>query len=69
MPRITQMGRVMVPVSDQDTAIAFYTDTLGFSLVADVPFGKAIAGSRSRHPAVAPRSHWCRRAASTSPGA
>ena len=34
------MGRVLVPVSDQDTAIAFYTDTLGFSLVADVPFGK-----------------------------
>jgi catechol 2,3-dioxygenase-like lactoylglutathione lyase family enzyme len=29
----------MVPVSDQDAAIAFYTDTLGFSLVADVPFG------------------------------
>ena len=40
MPQITQMGRVMVPVSDQDTAIAFYTDTLGFSLVADVPFGE-----------------------------
>ena len=40
MPRITQIGRVMVPVSDQDTAIAFYTDTLGFSLVADVPFGE-----------------------------
>lgn len=40
MPRITQMGRVLVPVSDQDTAIAFYTDTLGFSLVADVPFGE-----------------------------
>ena len=40
MPRITQMGRVMVPVADQDTAIAFYTDTLGFSLVADVPFGE-----------------------------
>jgi len=40
VPRITQMGRVLVPVSDQDTAIAFYTDTLGFSLVADVPFGE-----------------------------
>jgi len=40
VPQITQMGRVMVPVSDQDTAIAFYTDTLGFSLVADVPFGE-----------------------------
>ena len=39
MPQITQVGRVMVPVSDQDAGIAFYTDTLGFSLVADVPFG------------------------------
>jgi catechol 2,3-dioxygenase-like lactoylglutathione lyase family enzyme len=29
----------MVPVSDQDAAIAFYTSKLGFSLVADVPFG------------------------------
>ncbi len=40
MPRITQIGRVMVPVSDQDEAIAFYTGTLGFSLAADVPFGE-----------------------------
>ena len=39
MPRITQLGRVMVPVSDQDKAIDFYTGKLGFSLVADVPFG------------------------------
>ena len=29
----------MVPVNDQDAAIAFYTNTLGFSLIADVPFG------------------------------
>ena len=40
MPRITQVGRVMVPVSDQDAAIAFYTSKLGFSLAADVPFGE-----------------------------
>src|SRR5207253_11321566 len=39
MPRITQLGRVMVPVADQDAAIAFYTDKLGFSLAADIPFG------------------------------
>ena len=43
MPRITHVGRVMVPVADQDAAIAFYTRTLGFSLVADAPFG---AGDR-----------------------
>ena len=39
MSRITQVGRVMVTVTDQDAAIAFYTGTLEFKLVADVPFG------------------------------
>jgi catechol 2,3-dioxygenase-like lactoylglutathione lyase family enzyme len=39
MSHITQLGRVMVPVSDQDAGIAFYRDALGFSLAADVPFG------------------------------
>jgi catechol 2,3-dioxygenase-like lactoylglutathione lyase family enzyme len=40
MTEITHMGRVIVPVSDQDKAIAFYTSRLGFSLIADVPFGE-----------------------------
>ena len=40
MPQITQLGRVLVPVEDQDAAIAFYTSKLGFSLAADVPFGE-----------------------------
>jgi catechol 2,3-dioxygenase-like lactoylglutathione lyase family enzyme len=39
VPRITHMGRVIVPVADQDEAIAFYASKLGFSVVADVPFG------------------------------
>jgi len=39
MPQITKVVRVTVPVSDQDEGIAFYTEMLGFSLVADVPFG------------------------------
>jgi catechol 2,3-dioxygenase-like lactoylglutathione lyase family enzyme len=39
MPHVSHVGRVMVPVSDQDAAIAFYTDKLGFKLTADVPFG------------------------------
>jgi catechol 2,3-dioxygenase-like lactoylglutathione lyase family enzyme len=43
MLKITKIGRVMIPVSNQDEAIEFYTKTLGFSLVADVPFG---AGER-----------------------
>lgn len=41
MPHITTVGRVLVPVTDQDEAIAFYTKTLGFTLVADVAFGEA----------------------------
>jgi len=40
VPRITHMGRVIVPVADQDDAIAFYTSKLGFSVIADVPFGE-----------------------------
>ena len=43
MSEITNVGRVLVPVEDQDEAIAFYTDKLGFTLTADVPFGE---GSR-----------------------
>ena len=39
MPEITQVGRVMVPVADQDAAIAFYRDMLGFNLAVDAPFG------------------------------
>jgi len=30
----------MVPVADQDAAIAFYTQQLGFEPAADVPFGE-----------------------------
>jgi len=40
MAQITQLGRVMVPVNDQDAAIDWYTTKLGFSLAADVPFGE-----------------------------
>lgn len=60
--RITQLGTVMVPVSDQDRAIAFYTDKLGFELRADVPFGNgdrwvevAPAGAATTIALVAPR--------------
>ena len=33
---IDRVGRVAVPVSDQDAAIAFYTEKLGFTLDADI---------------------------------
>ena len=32
-------GTVIVPVSDQDRAIEFYVETLGFEKRADIPFG------------------------------
>ena len=54
---ISNIGVAMFVVSDQDAALAFYTDTLGFELRADVPFGEqsearwievAPPGSRAR---------------------
>jgi catechol 2,3-dioxygenase-like lactoylglutathione lyase family enzyme len=36
---ITGLITVGVPVSDQDRAVAFYIDTLGFEKRRDVPFG------------------------------
>jgi len=38
--RITQVGTVMIPVSNQDRAIEFYVDKLGFEKRTDVPFGE-----------------------------
>jgi catechol 2,3-dioxygenase-like lactoylglutathione lyase family enzyme len=38
--RITQVGPVMIPVSDQDRAIAFFVETLGFEKRSDTPFGR-----------------------------
>jgi catechol 2,3-dioxygenase-like lactoylglutathione lyase family enzyme len=37
--RITEVGTVIVPVSDQDRALEFYTETLGFEVRGDTPFG------------------------------
>jgi catechol 2,3-dioxygenase-like lactoylglutathione lyase family enzyme len=36
---ISQVGRVIIPVDDQDRALEFYVDTLGFEKRADIPFG------------------------------
>jgi catechol 2,3-dioxygenase-like lactoylglutathione lyase family enzyme len=36
---IAKVGRVMIPVADQDRAIAFYTEKLGFEKSSDMPFG------------------------------
>jgi predicted enzyme related to lactoylglutathione lyase len=37
--QITQVGRVIVPVSDQERALEFYTGVFGFEKRMDVPFG------------------------------
>jgi catechol 2,3-dioxygenase-like lactoylglutathione lyase family enzyme len=36
---VDQVATVMVPVADQDKAIEFYTEKLGFEKRADTPFG------------------------------
>jgi catechol 2,3-dioxygenase-like lactoylglutathione lyase family enzyme len=37
--KITHIGTVIVPVTDQDRALAFYQDKLGFEKRSDTPFG------------------------------
>ncbi len=37
---ITEVGAVMVPVRDQDKAIEFYCEKLGFEKRSDTPFGE-----------------------------
>jgi catechol 2,3-dioxygenase-like lactoylglutathione lyase family enzyme len=38
--RISKVGTVVIPVSDQDAALAFYVETLGFEKRTDVPMGE-----------------------------
>ncbi|TML03416.1 MAG: glyoxalase, partial [Actinobacteria bacterium] len=35
---ITEVGRVAIPAADQDRALAFYVDTLGFEKRVDETF-------------------------------
>jgi catechol 2,3-dioxygenase-like lactoylglutathione lyase family enzyme len=37
-PQISHIGTVVVPVADQDEALAFYTGTLGFEVRIDAEF-------------------------------
>lgn len=36
--RLAEIAVVMIPVSDQDAALRFYTEVLGMDKVADVPY-------------------------------
>ena len=60
--RVTEVGVVMLPVSDQDRALDFYVGTLGLEKRADVPFGNgdrwvevAPASGQTRIALVTPR--------------
>src|SRR3954454_7040350 len=60
--RVTEVGVVMLPVSDQDRALDFYVGTLGFEKRSDMPFGDgdrwvevAPAGGSARIALVTPR--------------
>jgi catechol 2,3-dioxygenase-like lactoylglutathione lyase family enzyme len=48
---LTEIGRVAIPTTDPDRALAFYVDTLGFELRSDETF----AGGKMRWIEVAPR--------------
>lgn len=59
---LTGISRVAVTVSNQDKAIAFYVDTLGFEKLCDIPYGNgerwievAAAGSPTPIALVLPR--------------
>lgn len=40
--QITDVGTVGIPVSNQDRALAFYRDKLGFEVRMDAPFGEGL---------------------------
>ncbi|MDN5857273.1 MAG: VOC family protein [Pseudonocardia sp.] len=37
---ISAVSKIVVPVDDQETAVRFWTDTMGFELVTDQPYGR-----------------------------
>ena len=37
--RVNKVATVIIPTADQDSAVAFYVDKLGFEKRVDVPFG------------------------------
>jgi catechol 2,3-dioxygenase-like lactoylglutathione lyase family enzyme len=41
---ITQVANVIIPVTDQDRMVEFYTETLGLEKRADIPFGEGAEG-------------------------
>ena len=46
MTSVTSLATAMFTVADQDAAVAFYTDTLGWELRSDVAFGEGDTAGR-----------------------
>ena len=67
MPHLKQLGSATVPVADQDTAIAFYTEKLGFSLTRTFLSARETAESRCHLLAAAPQSPSSRQTATFRP--
>lgn len=53
---LTRVGTVLIPVSDQDRALEFYVDTLGFEKRLDGPFGEGGRWVEVAPPGAATRS-------------
>jgi hypothetical protein len=47
---INQVGAVFVPLADQDRALGFYLDTLGFEKRADFTYGRDSRWERAAWP-------------------
>lgn len=45
---VTHINLISIPVSDQDRAISFYRDTLGFAVITDSTFGDPQTGNSLR---------------------
>ena len=54
---IKQIKFISIPVRDQNRALDFYTDKLGFTIITDSPSTASNAGSSCASPK--PRRGWC----------
>ena len=55
--RITRVGTVVLPVDDQDAALDFFVNTLGFETRLDAEFAPGQRWIEVAPPAPTPRSH------------
>jgi len=68
VPKLMQVGRVLVAVSDKMQPSPYTPRPWAFSLTADVPFGRVSAGLRSPHQVSSRSRSGAAPGATTSPG-